>query len=91
MPKYKGIRDIGNLFNQTIDEDYDKPTRTVSVFDNKNNYLEYKSKADKDKNLSPIEYLDMIRPYLSNIINNHKIPKKLRVHSGNKVISYEIQ
>ena len=33
----------------------------------------------------------MIRPYLSDIINNHKTPEvlKLKVHSGNKVIDYE--
>ena len=29
-------------------------------------------KGDKDKNLWPKEYLDMIRPYLSDMINNHK-------------------
>ena len=33
----------------------------------------------------------MIKPYLSNIINDHKIPKKLRVHSSNEVIDYETQ
>ena len=31
----------------------------------------------------------MIRPCLSDIINNHKIPEVLKVHSGNKVIDYE--
>ena len=33
----------------------------------------------------------MIRPYLSDIINNHKTPKNLRVHSSNEVIDYETQ
>ena len=33
----------------------------------------------------------MIRPSLSKIINDHKTPKKLRVHSSNKVIDYETQ
>ena len=33
----------------------------------------------------------MIRPSLSKIINDHKTPKKLRVHSRNKVIDYETQ
>ena len=36
------------------------------------NYIEYKSNRNKDKNLSPKEYLDMIKLYLSNIINNRK-------------------
>ena len=38
----------------------------------KNNYIEYKSKGDRYDNLSPKEYLDVIRPYLRNLINNHK-------------------
>ena len=33
----------------------------------------------------------MIRPYLSGIINYHKTPKKLRVHSSNEVLDYETQ
>ena len=33
----------------------------------------------------------MIRPDLSDIINNHKTPKNLRVHSSNEVIDYETQ
>ena len=40
--------------------------------------MKYESKGDKDKNLSPKEYLDMIRPYLSDIINNQKTPKNLK-------------
>ena len=31
----------------------------------------------------------MIGPYLSDIINDHKAPEVLKVHSGNKVIDYE--
>ena len=33
----------------------------------------------------------MIRPLFSNIINDHKAPKKLKVHSCNEVIDYETQ
>ena len=33
----------------------------------------------------------MIRPCLSDIINDHKAPKKLRVHSRNEVVDYETQ
>ena len=35
-----------------------------------NNYIQYESKGDKDKILTPSEYLDMIRLYLSDIIND---------------------
>ena len=74
--EYKWIREIQNLFNKLIDEDYYKPTRNITVFDNKNNHIEFESKGDKDKTLSVKEYHDMIRPFLSNMINDHKTQGK---------------
>ena len=68
--KYKGIRDVKKLFDLSIDEDYYKPIVTNDAFNS--NYIEYESKGDKDKKLATEEYLDMIRPYLNDIINNHK-------------------
>ena len=53
-------------------EDYCKPIWTISVFDNKNDYIEHESKGDKDTILSVKEHLDTIRSYLSDLINNHK-------------------
>ena len=70
--KYVDNDDIENLFNQSTNEDYYKPIKTKNSFDNKNNYIEYESKGDKDKILFVKEYLDMIRPYLSDMINDHK-------------------
>ena len=70
---YEGIRDIENLFDE-INEDYYKPVKTKIAFND--NYIEYESRGDKDKNLSPKEYLDMIRPYLRDMINNHKTLSK---------------
>ena len=46
-----GIALSGTAFNQSIDENYYKPMRTKSAFNS--NYIEYESKGDKDKNLSP--------------------------------------
>ena len=43
--KYYTIRDIENLFGK-FDEDYYKPIKTMSAFDD--NYMEYESKGDKD-------------------------------------------
>ena len=37
-----------------------------------NNYIQYKSKGDKDKILIISEYLNLIRPYLVDMINDHK-------------------
>ena len=94
--EHKNLRDVGNIFNwiafnQSTDEDYYKPIKTTDSFDNKNNYKEYQSKGDKDKNLSTKEYLDIIRPYLSDIINDHKTPKNLKVHLSNEVFAYKTQ
>ena len=68
--KYKGIRDARNLFRLSIDEDYYESIRTNSFFNH--NYVEYWSKGDKNKTLSVKEYLTMIKPYLRDIINDHK-------------------
>ena len=47
--KYEGIRDVRNLFNLSIDKNSCQPIKTVSNFDNENNYIEYESNGDKDK------------------------------------------
>ena len=85
--EYKVIRDAGNLFNQSIDEDYYKPVRTKGVFHG--NYIEHESKGDKDKNLSPKEYLNMIKQNVRDIINDHKTQEVLKVYSGNKANDYK--
>ena len=56
-PNYNGIRDIQNLFDE-INENYYKPVITKSAFTG--NYIEYESRGDKYKNLSPPEYLNML-------------------------------
>ena len=87
--EYIGITDIKGLFDET-DEDYYKPIKTDnSAFSD--NYIEYESKGDKNKNFSPEEYLGMIKPYLRNMINDHKVPMKLQFHSRDEVIDYETQ
>ena len=55
------------------------------------NYIQYESKTDKVKNLSIKKYLDIIRPYLRDIINDHKTQEKWRIHSGNKIIERKTQ
>ena len=62
--KYRIIGSIRTLFRE-FDSDYYKPIRTDDGFaGKKNNYIEFKSKRDRYENLSPKEYLDVIRPYL---------------------------
>ena len=38
-------------------------------------YKYYESRGDKDKKLSIEQYLDVIKPYLSDLINDHKAIK----------------
>ena len=73
----------------SIDEDYYKTIITKGAFSN--NYIQYESKGDKGKNLSIKKYLNMIKPYLSDIINDHKTQGKWRIHSDNKTIEHKTQ
>ena len=66
----------------SIYEDYYKPVIARGAFNS--SYIEYESKGDKRKKLSIKEYLNMIEPYLSDIINDHKTRGLVRYHSGNK-------
>ena len=51
-------------------ENYYKPLRESNFWSN--NYIEYESNGDRNKILSLEEYLNKIRPYLKDIINNLK-------------------
>ena len=58
------------LFNEVNEEDYYKPTEVKSAFDG--SYMLYESKGDKDARLSIDEYFNIIRPYLKDMIDNHR-------------------
>ena len=64
-----------NLFKP---KDNYKPVRIGNAFTS--NYTEYKSNGDKDKALSIKDYLDEIKPYLSDIINDHKTQGEWKIH-----------
>ena len=72
-----------------IDEDYYKPVTAKGAVNS--SYIQYESKGDKGKNLSIKKYLNMIKPYLGDIINDHKTQGKWRIHSGNKIIGHKTQ
>ena len=83
--EYRKIGSIRTLFKE-LDSDYYKPIRTDGGFAGRNNnYIEYTSKGDRYENLSPEEYLDMIRPYLRNLINDHKPTMELTNKANNSV------
>ena len=61
--KDRVIRDIRTFFKQ--EDNYYKPIRVVNFWSN--NYIEYESSGDRNKNLSVKEHLDKIKPCLRDI------------------------
>ena len=78
--EYRKIGSIRRLFRNH----YYKPIETGDSFARRrNNYIEYTSRGDRYKKLSPKEYLDMIRPYLRDLINDHKTKTELTNRASN--------
>ena len=66
------LRNIKNLFKlEKEEENYYKPVRIGNFWSD--NYIHYESNGDRNKTLSVEEYLEKIRSYLKDIINNLKI------------------
>ena len=57
-------------YEKKFKKNYYKPIRTEGAFND--NYIEYESRGNKGKSLSPEVYLDVIKPFLRDMINNHK-------------------
>ena len=73
--KYRGIRDIKDLFDLSISEDYYKLIIVNNAFNN--NYIQYESKGDKILTIE--EYLSMTKSYLVDMINDHKNKGKWKI------------
>ena len=70
------LKDLDFIFDP--EKDHYEPKKTVNVFND--NYIQYESIGDKDKTQLIKEYLGMIRPYLNDIINDHKTQGKWKIH-----------
>ena len=82
--QYNITSDISHLFNEITKEDYYEPIEIKSAFDG--SYIQYESRGDNDDdNLSLEEYLDIIRPYLRDMINNHKAQGEWRIQLVMKI------
>ena len=76
--EYRRIRNVRDLFDLLIDENYYyKPFISRGALNG--SYIQYESKGDKGKKLSIKEYLNFIKPYLSDIINDHKTRGLVRI------------
>ena len=73
--KYKGIKDIENLFKISMDKVYYKPKLNKSGYNK--NYVQYESKGDKILSLK--EYLNLIEKYLRELIEEYKLKGKWKV------------
>ena len=71
---YYGIRDIENLFDEVSEENYYKPIFLKSS--HQGNYKHYESNGDIEKKLSVKQYLYKIKPYLYDLINDHRIARR---------------
>ena len=78
------IREIRNL-SEHKEEGYYKPVRVDHFWSN--NYIEYESNGDRNKAISVEEYLNKIRPYLKDIINNLKKFETWKIQLTKAVIS----
>ena len=58
------------LLNKLDERDYYEPREVKSAFDG--SYMLYESRGDNDSKLAIYEYFDTIRPYLRDMIDNHK-------------------
>ena len=47
--------------------------------------MEYESRGDKNKNLSLEDYLDIIKPFLKDMINNHKTYGEWKIQSTMRI------
>ena len=78
LDKDKNIKtDLKNNLFKPKEDNY-KPVRIGNALSS--NYIEYKSSGDKDKTLSNNDYLDETKPYLSDIINDHKAEGEWKIH-----------
>ena len=80
---YHGIRYIDNVFDNIADVDYYKPILIKSSFDE--SYKFYETKDDKDKKISIEQCLDMIKPYLSDLINENKAVEERKIQVNMRV------
>ena len=68
--QYNITRDIGHLFNEISKEDYYEPIEIKSALEG--SYIEYESRGDNDNNLLLEEYLNIIRLYPRDMIDDRK-------------------
>ena len=78
------IYGLDYLFNELNGEDYYKPKEIKNAFDG--SYILYESRGDKDNKLALYEYFDIIRPFLKDMIDNHKSKDEWKIQLSMQMI-----
>ena len=84
LQKYSITYGLDYLFNELDEVDYYEPKEVKSAFNG--NYVLYESKGDKDNKLALYEYIDIIRPYLKDMIDNHKARGEWKIQLTMRII-----
>ena len=74
---------LNYLFNEVNEKDYE-PKEIKSAFDG--SYILYESSGDKDAKLALWEYFNKIRPYLRDMIDNHKAKGEWKIQLVMQII-----
>ena len=83
LQKYRHITYVLDyLFNE--EDDYYKPKEVKRAFDG--SYVIYESRGDTHGRLSINEYFNMIKPYLKDLIDDHKSKDEWKIQLSMRVI-----
>ena len=82
--QYNNTHDLDYLLNELNEEDYYKPTEVKSTFDG--SYMLYESEGDKDARLSIDEYFNIVRPFLKDMIDDHKSKDEWKIQLSMRII-----
>ena len=80
--QYNITHGIDYLFNE--EDDYYKPKEVKRAFDG--GYILYESRGDNDARLSIDEYFNIIKPYLKDMIDDHKPKGEWKIQLSMRVI-----
>ena len=84
LQKYSITYGLDYLFNELDEGNYYEPIEVKSAFDG--SYMLYESREDKDSKLAIYEYFDIIRPYLRDMIDNHKARGERKIQLTMRII-----
>ena len=84
LKKYSITYGLDYLFNELDEVDHYEPKEVKSAFNG--NYVLYESKGDEDNKLALYEHFDIIRPYLKDLIDDHKAKSEWKIQLSMRII-----